>query len=246
MRAWGVLVGTSVLIAHVGCDAESVTAPAPQPTKLQSDGRAGRSAAMGYALTWVRASDELWVSGRSLPNAKSIEAGWAPDEETAALLESNAWVLDEVQRLSSLPRCEFDIDRDQGVSALLPHLTYMRTSVHALLADAQRLRHAGEADRAAGRIAGALGVARHMGMDLTHMTSRVSAESTMGACRLGIALVGEHELSDEAQRSLLDALERFDMADPFRSREATHAVVELGVANSALELRESRKSVEGG
>lgn len=249
MRAWGVLIGFASVVVLAACEAESTpvtSTPATLPAEVQSGEPEGRSAAMGYALTWVHASDELWASGRSLPRAKSIEADWSPDDEITALLESSAWVLDEVQRLSSLPRCDFDIDREQGVSAELRHLAYMRMSVHALLADAQRLRHAGEADRAAGRIAGALGVARHVGMDLTHVTSRVGAESTLGACRLGMALVEEHELSDEAQRSLLDALERFDVADPFRTREATHAVVELGVAHSALELRGSSKSVEGG
>ncbi len=197
-----------------------------------------RNAALAYAMLWAQTPDGFHELARSIPSPKAMAPDWSPPAAMRTKLDLHAALLDGVGQAAALERCDFELEREKGVSTPLPHMSFMHMTFRMLLADARRLSLEGEPDAAAARLTTMLGMARHLSMDLTHVSSRVAGEATQVACEHGAALLKSHDVSDEAKGELRAALDRFDPDDPFNARAATVATVEYSIANSALDLRD--------
>ena len=197
-----------------------------------------RNAALAYAMLWAQAPDDFHTFARTIPSPKAMPLDYSPPAAMRTRLNAHAPMLDAAGQAATLDRCDFELQREQGTSMPLPHMSFMHMTFRLLLADARRLSLEGEPDTAAQRLATMLGVARHLSMDLTHVSSRIACEAAQAACEHSAALLEAHELSDEANSQLSAAIARFDPDDPFNTRAATIATVEHSIANSAPELRD--------
>eukprot|EP00913_Durusdinium_trenchii_P006419 g6031.t1 len=175
---------------------------------------------------------------RTIPSPKAMALDYSPPAAMRSQLGAHARMLDAAGQAARLDRCDFELQREQGTSMPLPHMSFMHMTFRLLLADARRLSLESEPDAAAQRIATMLGIARHLSMDLTHVSSRIACQAAQAACEHGAALLEAHELSNESKGQLRAAIDRFDPKDPFNTRAATIATVEYAIANSAADLRD--------
>ena len=137
-----------------------------------------------------------------------------PGGEMAAEFAELSDYLDDLDRASREPVCDFQVRYEDGYNALLPHLGSMRDFARLLVADARRLALAGDEQGAAARLATVLRMARHLAAD------RVLISSLVSAAMANLAIQEAHWLLDrtgdvrQVREALLPAIQRFPEHDP--------------------------------
>ncbi|MCA9290004.1 MAG: hypothetical protein KDA25_02685, partial [Phycisphaerales bacterium] len=138
-----------------------------------------------------------------------------PDDTQVSLLLRQEPIVHALIEAATLDRCDFSIAGAARPAALPPYLPGMRVAAWLLQADAVRLVHAGETDRA---------VERHVASYrmVAHLASDRSIPSSLTAHRLFLNLATdtrrfvEHGILVSPQRETLGAqLDRLTQADPF-------------------------------
>lgn len=129
------------------------------------------------------------------------------------LLGSLEGFIDGLIEATEFPACDFGIDYDKGVDALLPHLPPIRKSAQLLILDAKRLLAEGDTDGATERIAACFRLSQHITGDTTLINSLVSL-AVFGLAE-DLVLENQASFSDANRQSIAEALARFQADDPF-------------------------------
>lgn len=132
---------------------------------------------------------------------------------TDEFLASNADTIELLIEATRFPGCDFGIDYEKGIDALLPNLGPMRRMAQILILDANRLLAEGDTDGAAERIAACLRLSQHITGDTTLINSLVSI--AVFALVEDMVLKNQPSFSAENRQTIATALARFDAEDPF-------------------------------
>lgn len=181
----------------------AIHAPIPQPGT--------DNAAVTYWDAWAALDPDLWAR----VTQEQASDDWTPSTELTAMLRDNEEAIALLLRASRTEHCDWQIDFEAGIDAMLPHLGAMRNSARVLAADARRLAAAGEHDAAAERAAAVFRLARHVndhGMIISPLVS--AALAAYGAAQVE-ALDELGALTQRGRVLLLDAIAPFDGPDPF-------------------------------
>lgn len=187
------------------------------------------NAALHYWRAWSQVDDavltrigELW----------KLEGREASDEAALAELveeQEAAGVVDALMRASKRPVCDFGTEFEEGIEALLPHLTFARGGAILLVASAEAHLEEGDLDGAAERLAAVLQTAKHVSTDRTLISSLVGM-AIFALAEGEIREVAEGKGWSDSQRALLTvALDRLEGGDPFRTRESIRMEGEMMV-----------------
>ena len=144
---------------------------------------------------------------------------WAPDGELAERLAASEAIRGYL-RAATIEHADFGVELELGIWATLPHLAPMRDAARVLAADARRLRAGGEPEAAAMRLAALVRMSRHACEDPVLIGSLVGVAIGNLTCSEMQHFARSGELTDEARRTLTDALTELEQDDPFRLREA--------------------------
>lgn len=208
------------------CTMPTTPAPAqpapPQPVIIEPlpadwSPPASRNAALLYHRAWLT-SEHMFEQfhefdwGRDDPSM--------PPELTLWLKNNQQFFIDPILRASAQPTADWGIEYELGVGVLLDHLGLMRSTVRVLSADARRLMADDRPDEAAARIAAIYGCALNIRSDRWLISSLVVAAIVNLANSEVDHLIESAELTPKARQTLLVALGRFDMDDPFAMRAA--------------------------
>lgn len=148
------------------------------------------------------------------------------DPETQRLLELSAPAIEYARLGSNLGYAEFGIDRDQGINALMPHLSPMRQLSRLMMIQSNALRATGSADEAAAIVADMLRLSRHVSSDEVLVGSLVGVScASMGYDAIEDA-VARGEIDSESAQILLSSLDS-DKVDQFSFADAIESEYEL-------------------
>lgn len=136
-------------------------------------------------------------------------------DETALGVIRDDDLIDRLIGAADLPECDFAIEYERGIGALLPHLGPMRTGATALLLRARFDIAHGDQAHAAACIAAAIRSAEHIVGDGVLISSLVSASIIERTRPVVDAAVNSGHLNTEQRAVLLGAIERFERDDPF-------------------------------
>ncbi|UYV13646.1 MAG: hypothetical protein NCW75_05025 [Phycisphaera sp.] len=138
-----------------------------------------------------------------------------PGGALALELVELAGYLDDAERATRTPVCDFQIRYEDGYAMLISHLGPMRGIAFLMVADARRLALAGDEAGAAERLASTIRLSRHVVGDRTLINSLVSVAI------MWIVIEESEWLLDRAgdpaaiRRVIGEALERFPLDDPY-------------------------------
>ncbi len=198
-----------LLAAGIGTGLTLAAAPAPA---APAPTRALDNAALGYWRAWsVLDLDE--TKRNLLRDAGSAaDPDFVPSEELRALLADED--IEVILRATRRPHCDFGVDVDRGIDALLPHLAPMRDSARLLALDARVHLDDGDVDGAVERVAAGYRIAAHCASEPFLISSLVSLAVFATIDEVAAHVMTAQHLS-EAQRAVLqDALGRFSADDP--------------------------------
>lgn len=145
--------------------------------------------------------------------------GYALTEEELSKLEQAQGVIAIAMRASKVEACTWEIDYDQGVAALLPHLGPMRNLARLLAADLRRCVVEGDVEGAVARLESIHGFARHCRGDGVLISSLVSCAISRLAMSHTSQMLARVELTPDQQSRLVAALDAYG-DDPFGVRRA--------------------------
>lgn len=128
--------------------------------------------------------------------------------------------LDDVERATRTPVCDFQLRYEDGYAVLMPHLGPMRSIAYLMVADARRLALSGDIDRAAERLSGAIRLARHVVGDRTLISSLVGVAIGHIAIEESRWLLGRTQDDAAVRQKLGSALIRFPLDDPYNAEAA--------------------------
>ncbi len=172
------------------------------------------NAALRYWRAWSLMTPEL----RDAVNNAAKPTGGAAEipEAVASQIGDAEGLVNSLLRAANMPECDFGIDYDLGINALLPHLGPLRTSARLLALDADL--HLNEHDHAAAaeRIAAIYAMAAHLGQERTLISALVSVAVFTTADEVAIRAEKQGVFRDPAaRRTVREALNRLDPQDPF-------------------------------
>ncbi len=139
----------------------------------------------------------------------------APGGVLALELVELAGFLDDAQRATRTPVCDFQLRYEDGYAVLMPHLGPMRSIVFLLVADARRLALAGDEAGAAERLAASIRLSRHIVGDRTLISSLVSFAMMHVIIEECDWLLDRADDAAGARGLIREALMRFPQDDPY-------------------------------
>jgi hypothetical protein len=174
------------------------------------------NAALRYWRAWASWTPE---STRAIADAAAENLS-ADDAAVLDVLNAQSETIGQLIDASRFERCDWGVDYDDGVNALLPHLALMRRSVQLLALAGDAAIAQGDADLAAESYAAAFRMSEHAAQDRFIISPLVSI-AMFALTREHVERALESGAFSGAQRAALaDALSRFDDTDPFGSRAA--------------------------
>lgn len=177
---------------------------------------ADRNAALKYWSAWstldAQTAEEIGAVDVDQPGAA------ASVKEKVVTLET--FLIPALIDASRLSRCDFEVETEKGIEALLAHLGPARRSVRALRVAARLKLEAGDAEAAAERVAAMYRIAEHMSHDNVLISSLVSVAITVSANYETRAILDSGRLTAAARTRLLDGMSRLSGTDPFHTRAA--------------------------
>jgi len=152
-----------------------------------------------------------------------------PSPEVRAAVMNVQSVIQTMQRGAALDRCDFDLDRSQGVEMALPHLSRLRSVAKLTRADASIRLADGDTTGAADRISSLYRLSGHGGDDRVIISSLVGQaifHLADGLLQTGVDQ-GAFDAANAAK--LLGAVEQLGTDDPFAYTEAIAGEQEMFV-----------------
>jgi len=148
-------------------------------------------------------------------------------------------VIDQLLRGSALPACDFGVDRELGIHALLPHLQPMRQAAILLLTDARLRLERGDRAGGAERIAAAFRMAAHAAEGEFVISSLVGLAMWDVSRRVTERLLDAGALDAESRATIRRSLSAFPASDPFHAEDAIRGEAEISVAWLRATVRET-------
>ena len=222
IRSAGLALGIAcVAIGWTGTARAQVTNPPAEPIRL-SYAPVSPNAAIRYWAVWSSIAREVSEAAGAIEwkDAEGVTDEARMPESYRAYLKVSAEHPNGIPALiqaTRIPRCDFELELDQGPSVLLPHLGGFRRAARVLRADARRLLIAGDVDGAAERIAAMLRSAAHLQSDRT-LISNLVEQAIVGVAVDELRTLAPR-LSVERRLELRAMLLRYDPRDPFRMRQ---------------------------
>ncbi len=174
------------------------------------------NAALLYHRYWSLQTGEL---------TEAVQAArFEPDDQQARetleqALAENQSTIEGLLRATRVAECDFGIEYEQGINAMLPHLRPMRDGAHLLWADAERIAPT-DPDGAAERVAATIRMARHIEGDRVLISNLVAIALVNGAFERIEGLVVQGDLSADGRDKILELLRSIDPRDPLEVRTA--------------------------
>lgn len=175
------------------------------------------NAALGYWRAFEIAPDDFEAA---IQEAYRADPAWRPTEEVAALLAEQQGSIAMMVRAAAIGPCDFQVEKDQGLNALMPEAGLMRRGSKILAADARRLLATGDVEAAAERVAAMLAMGEHASHGSFLISSLVGCAIMSNASAEAGLLIDSGKLTPAGRRALAEACARFDAGDPFSFRSA--------------------------
>ncbi|HYF14269.1 MAG TPA: hypothetical protein VD971_04265 [Phycisphaerales bacterium] len=174
-------------------------------------------------LTGTNAALLYFQAWQSVPQATMQKLG-NPDNkaEQVAALEENQRLIEAILTAAETRDCDWGIQYQEGMHALLPYLGALRQSCRAISADVERLVAEGgdENQRAAGRrLAAMVNMSQHVRNDRVLISSLVGVAITVKTLVTADELMQTGALGVEPAQKLVAALRALPKDDPFGTRE---------------------------
>ncbi len=197
---------------------------APVTAAVQPAGyvpREQRNGAMKYWEAWAmlpadlskKISDVDWDALKG-----STEWDKLPESFKALQDEPVESVANAIENAAGYPRCNFELQWEDGVMTLMPHLSRMRAGARLMRVAARMDLAHGKADAAAHRTAIIFKTARDTSQDPVLISSLVGIAIADLAMSEVEAEIESGKLTAAAKRELLDALRAVNTQDPMNTR----------------------------
>jgi hypothetical protein len=160
------------------------------------------------------------VDYEKTPAAKSDTL---PDEYKRAAEQLSGWTSREFIDASRLARCDFEIDYENGVETLLPHLGKLRTGARLTRFDARRAAIEERPLDSAEAIAAMFRMGVHVSGDGYLISSLVGNAIMAIATEEATMQRAAGSLNDEAAKIVLAELRKLDASDPAGARASLDA-----------------------
>ncbi len=173
------------------------------------------NAALGYWRAFALVTPEKAGTISAFDRDAIGNAEFAIDDPGVLAIIRDDALINHIIRAAAKPECDFAIEYDQGIDALLPHLGPMRASAIMLVLRARLDLAEGDAAHAATCLEAALRTSEHLAQGNILIGSLVSLAITASAqpvIELGVAQGAFN--AGERQR-LAAVVERIDDEDPF-------------------------------
>lgn len=123
-------------------------------------------------------------------------------------------------RAARVESCTWEVDYDQGIGALLPHLGPLRNMARLLAVDVRRCVQEEDLEGAVERLAALHALARHCRGDGILISSLVSCAISSLASAQTTELLAREALTPAQQDRLIAAIDAYGEDDPFAVRQA--------------------------
>ncbi len=191
------------------------------PALAQDNPVQPRNAALRYWSAWSTIPQETNDKVKAV-EWQGIETTTDPARLPASFHEAakavDGAIVNSLIYASSLDRCDFEIEYEQGFNAVLPHLGKARQAARILRLDARAKLAAGDTPAAAADLAAMYRLAAHLTHDEVLISSLVSAAIAALADHEAEVLANSGRLSAQGRDAILAAMDRADPADPFGTR----------------------------
>lgn len=192
--------------------------PIDQPVKWPTPTNAAPIYWRGFML--YTTNESLKGVDWTLLTADDDEAGYPLTPAEIEQLKEAQGIIAVALRARTVPSANWEVDYDQGVGALLPHLGPMRNMARLLSADIRRCVTQGDVDGAVDRFEALHAMARHVRADGILISSLVSAAISNLATTQTSQFLARVELTPDQRDRLLAALDAYGQEDPFAVRQA--------------------------
>jgi len=176
------------------------------------------NAAMQYHTAWMLLEPVLEIEGMSEVEIQAVQNGKLP-ESYIGLLEDNQDFIEILIQATKLKSCDFGVNYENGVNAILPQLSVMRQTAHMLRSDAKRLEET-DMDAAVERYAATICVGEHAAQTNIVVGSLVGIAIAKMATKEIQRLLDENVLNSGQAELLALALDRVLTDDPFHGLRA--------------------------
>lgn len=191
-----------------------------------------RNAALKYWAAFVGIERALADKIREV-DWKTIGTAATPETLPASFKEASEaipeWLVNSLLHAASHEHCDFEVEYEKGIQALMPHVGPARNGGRILKVDARAKLAQGDVQGAADRVAAIYRLSEHISRDRILISSLVSIAITHGANEEVSALVASGRLTAQARDTIAAALARFDERDPFGTRRAVDGEREITV-----------------
>lgn len=127
-------------------------------------------------------------------------------------------MIEMVLRASRVEACNWEVDYDLGIEAILPHLGPIRMMARLLAIDVRRCVMEGDLDGAVERLGAMHALARHLRSDGVLISGLVSCAIVSMASDQTSQFLARVDLTSEQRGVLLASLDAHDESDPFGVR----------------------------
>lgn len=174
-----------------------------------------------YEFTTLRQSTpELKEIDFSAMLAEDDASGYGLSDEEVENLGRVRGVIEMALRASRVEACNWEVDYDLGIQALLPHLGPMRNLARLFSADIRRCVQEGDIQGGLDRLVALHAFARAVRGDGILISSLVSCAIANLACTQTSLFLAHAELTAEQRATLVGAIDAYGAADPFAVRQA--------------------------
>lgn len=146
-------------------------------------------------------------------------SGYFLSEEEVEKCRSAQEVVQTALRAASVEPCSWEVDYEQGIMALLPHLGPTRNLARLFSADIRRCVQEGDIEGGLERIIAMHSMARHMRVDGILISSLVSCAIANLATTQTSLFLAHAELTKAQQDRLIAAIDAYEQ-DPFAVQQA--------------------------
>lgn len=174
------------------------------------------NAALLYYRYWLIMTDDL---REALHAEYSSDPAWRPSPKLSQIIAEHPDVIRGLLKATTVERCDWGVETEEGVYALLPHLRELRMSARLLRADARRLLDAGEIEAASERIAALYRLSAHTASDPVLISSLVAVAILHLAAGEVEEIVATGSLTTTARDTILKAIDTLDPDDPGHIRD---------------------------
>lgn len=151
--------------------------------------------------------------------AEDDASGYFLSPEEAQKCEAAQEVIAAAIRASKVEGCAWEVDYDQGIAALLPHLGPARNMVRLFSADIRRCVQEGDIEGGVERLIAMHAMARHMRVDGVLISSLVSCAIANLATTQTSLFLAHAELTASQRDRLVSAIDSYS-EDPFAVQQA--------------------------